>query len=251
MTSGDGTTCAANPSAPLLEARKLSLGYGKVPVVRELDLVVHPGEVVCILGANGAGKTTTLLGLAGEIAPLEGQIVCLGSTEPLPLHRHARNGLAFVPEERSVIFGLSVLDNLRIGRGSVEQALEFAPELKGRLKERAGLLSGGEQQILTLARALASKPKLLLADELSLGLSPILADRLLSAARQAADAGIGVVLVEQHIRSALSVADRGYVLRRGRLVMEGTTAELRARQGELEANYFAGPTLDEEMRMTP
>jgi branched-chain amino acid transport system ATP-binding protein len=226
----------------LVQTRNLSLGYNKMPVVTGLDLEVRAGEVVCILGANGAGKTTTILGIAGELAPLNGEIRWLGDASTAPLHVRARQGLSFVPEERSVIFGLSVRDNLRLGRGDIEEALEFAPELTSMLNKRAGLLSGGEQQILTLARALASKPKLLVADELSLGLAPLVVERLLIAAKQAAERGIGVLLVEQHIRSALAVADRAYVLRRGRVVLQGNAADLANRTADIEASYMtAGP----------
>jgi branched-chain amino acid transport system ATP-binding protein len=226
----------------VIEARDLSLGYNKMPVVQGMDLVVHAGEVVSLLGANGAGKTTTILGLAGEITPLAGEIHWLGQPTRSPLHVRARQGLSFVPEERSVIFGLSVLDNLRIGRGNVDAALEFAPELTKMMRMKAGLLSGGEQQILTLARALASEPKLLVADELSLGLAPLVVERLLHAAVRAAERGIGVLLVEQQIRSALAVSDRAYVLRRGRIVLQGDAADLAGRTDEIEASYMtAGP----------
>jgi branched-chain amino acid transport system ATP-binding protein len=224
---------------PLIAARSLSVGYGRIPVVRELDLEVRPGEVVCLLGANGAGKTTTLLALAGELQPLGGSVVWLGTPVRTPLHVRARQGLGYVPEERSIIRGLSVMDNLRIGRGSVEAALDFAPELKRLLNRSAGLLSGGEQQMLTLARALAGEPKLLLADELSLGLAPLIVERLLTAVEAAATRGVGVLLVEQHVRSALSVADRAYVLRRGTIVMQGEAADMRNRIGEIEDSYLA------------
>jgi len=224
---------------PLIAARRLSVGYSRIPVVRDLDLDVRPGEVVCLLGANGAGKTTTLLALAGELTPLDGSVVWLGEPVRTPLHVRARQGLGYVPEERSIIRGLSVMDNLRIGRGSVEAALEFAPELKRLVNRPAGLLSGGEQQILTLARALAGEPKLLLADELSLGLAPLVVERLLTAVQDAARRGVGVLLVEQHVRSALAVADRAYVLRRGTIVMEGQAADMRSRIGEIEDSYLA------------
>jgi branched-chain amino acid transport system ATP-binding protein len=234
------------PPSPLLLARRLTLGYGGPPVVRNLDLVIHPGEIVSMLGANGAGKTTSLLGLAGELVPMSGTLSCLGESGFKPLHARARRGLSFVPEGRSVIFSLTVIENLRLGRGPVEKALDLAPELKKRLHCRAGVLSGGEQQILALARALASDPKLLLADELSFGLAPLAADRLLSAVRQAADGGIGVLMVEQHLGSALAVSDRCYVLQRGRVTLEGGASELRGRMGELRSSYLGdnlGPHL--------
>jgi branched-chain amino acid transport system ATP-binding protein len=227
------------PGAPVIAARSLSIGYGRIPVVRDLDLEVYPGEVVCLLGANGAGKTTTLLGLAGELQPLDGTVEWLGRPARSPLHVRAREGLSFVPEERSVIRGLNVLENLKIGRGSVEAALEYAPPLGALLKRPAGLLSGGEQQMLTLARALAGEPKLLLADELSLGLAPLIVERLLTAVEEGAKRGVAVLLVEQHVRSALTVSDRAFVLRRGQITLSGNAADLMGRIDEIEASYLA------------
>ncbi|OLO26062.1 ABC transporter ATP-binding protein [Streptomyces sp. MNU77] len=224
----------------MLSADRLSVGYDGVPVVRELDLEVRAGEVVVLLGANGAGKTTTLLGLGGVLPPLAGTVRWLGRERRVPLHGRCRAGMAFVPETRSVIPGLNVRDNLRLGRGGVEAALEAVPELRPLLKRRAGLLSGGEQQMLTLARALAGKPRLLLADELSLGLAPLIVQRLLRMVREAADAGLGVLLVEQQARNALAVADRAYVLRRGRVVLQGRADDLLGRISEVEAGYLAG-----------
>ncbi len=227
-------------SAPAVEARGLSAGYGDLAAVHDLDLVVYPGEVVALLGPNGAGKTTTLLTLAGELAPLGGQVHWLGSDRKAPLHRRVREGLAFVPEERSVIKRLTTDDNLRLGKRDVAAALEFFPELAERRGLRAGLLSGGEQQMLALGRALASNPKVLLADELSLGLAPMLVTRLLTAVREAADRGVAVLIVEQHATQALQIADRVYVLRRGRIEIAGTAAEVRGRIGEVEQAYLAG-----------
>jgi branched-chain amino acid transport system ATP-binding protein len=163
-----------------------------------------------------------------------------------PLHVRARQGLAYVPEERSVIRGLTVLDNLKIGRGSVDAAFAFAPELRYLVKRPAGLLSGGEQQLLTLARSLAGDPKVLLADELSLGLAPLIVERLLGAVREAAGRGVGVLLVEQHVRSALAIADRALVLRRGTIVLQGTGADLMNRIDEIEATYLALEGDDDE-----
>ncbi len=206
---------------PLIEARSLAAGYDGVPAVHDLDLYVDAGEIVALLGPNGAGKTTTMLTLAGEIPPLAGEVRFEGTPTTAPLHRRAKRGLAIVTEERSVFMDLSTAANLRLGRGETARALELFPELDELLGRRAGLLSGGEQQILTLARALAGEPKLLLADELSLGLAPLIVERILRAVREAADRNVGVLLVEQHAVQALRLADRAYVLRRGRIELEG------------------------------
>ena len=232
-------------AAPLIETRKLSAGYGGVPAVHDLDLSVSPGEIVALLGPNGAGKTTTLLTLAGELRPIDGEVLFEGTPTKAPLHRRAKRGVALVTEERSVFMGLTTAANLRLGQGDPAKALELFPELEKLMRRRAGLLSGGEQQILTLARALAAEPKLLLADELSLGLAPLVVQRLLRSVRTAVDErGLGVLLVEQHALQALKLADRAYVLRRGRVVLEGPAAELLDRLGEIEESYLAGPSVN-------
>lgn len=224
----------------VIEARNITAGYGAVPVVRDLTLQARRGEVVALLGANGAGKTTTLLALAGELPLTAGEVRLHDQTTKAPLFRRARQQLSFVPEERSVFRGLSTRDNLRVGSCEIEGALELFPELEKRLDVRAGMLSGGEQQMLTLARALGRQPKVLLADELSLGLAPIVVTRLLVAVREAADRGTGVILVEQHVRKVLQFADRVYVMRRGRIVLEGTAADLSTRITDIEQEYFSG-----------
>lgn len=225
----------------LIAARELSLSYGAVPAVTNLDLEVRAGEVVALMGANGAGKSTTLMGLAGLLKPSGGQTELMGAPSTEPMHKRARRGMRYVSEERSIIRGLSVSDNLKLGLGPVDEAIELFPELEPLLGRPAGLLSGGEQQILTLARALAGDVRVLLADELSLGLAPLVVRRLLTAARRAADErGVGVLLVEQHAHLALTYADRAYVLHRGEAVLEGSASELSARLDEIQASYLHG-----------
>jgi branched-chain amino acid transport system ATP-binding protein len=246
-----GLATSASPAAdvggtalPILEARQLTVGYSGIPAVRDLDLQVRAGEVVALLGANGAGKTATILGLAGELKPMSGEVWWLGKPVRSSLARRAREGLALVTEERSVFMQLTTAENLRLGRGDPEKALELFPLLRDHLQRRAGLLSGGQQQILTLARALASSPKALLADELSLGLAPIIVRQLLGVLRQAADEhGIGVLLVEQHARNAFEVADRVYVMHRGRCALAGSTAEMEEQFALIEESYLSGPPL--------
>jgi ABC-type branched-subunit amino acid transport system ATPase component len=224
----------------LLEAEGLCVGYGPVQVVRNLDLVVMSGEVVALLGPNGAGKTTTLLALSGELTPAAGQVKWKGDRLSGPLHRRVRNGLGYVTEERSVFMRLSTRDNLRVGGVSADRCLSIFPELGKRMTVAAGNLSGGEQQMLTLARALSRQPEVLLADELSLGLAPIIVDRLLAAVRSAADLGVGVLLVEQHITSAMSIADRVYVMNRGQIRFSGSAKEFQRERKSIEHSLLGG-----------
>jgi branched-chain amino acid transport system ATP-binding protein len=208
-------------------------------VIRDINLVLHPGEVVGLFGANGAGKTTTMLALAGELMPLDGEVELHGEVTRDPLYRRAQNGLMFVTEEKSVIMGLTTRDNLRVGGVDIDIALGLFPELEKRINIMGGLLSGGEQQMLSLARALGRNPRILLADELSLGLAPIVVQRLLQAVRDAAaELGMAVLLVEQHVRQALKFADRAYIMRRGTVEISGTTAELMSRISDIEETYL-------------
>jgi branched-chain amino acid transport system ATP-binding protein len=233
----------APASAPALEARAITAGYGPQPVIHDIDLVVQPGEVVGLLGANGAGKTTTLLSLAGELPLLSGEVLLGGTATTAPLYRRARQGLTFVTEEKSVFMGLTARDNLRVADVDTDVALGLFPELERLLGVRAGLLSGGEQQMLTLARALSRKPTVLLADELSMGLAPIIVKRLLEAvARVARQQDTAVLLVEQHVRKALEYCDRAYVMHRGRIELSGSASELLGRIGEIEDRYLTAAT---------
>ena len=235
-------------SDPLLRARGLCAGYGDVTVVRDLDLHVDPGEVVALLGPNGAGKTTTLLTVSGLLPVLGGSLEVLGSppTTRRP-QRNARRGVAHVPEDRALFHQLTVAENLRLGgrRGADEaRVLALFPALEPLLGRQAGLLSGGEQQMLAVGRALASGPRLLLVDEMSLGLAPIVVEGLLPVLRTVADDGVGVLLVEQHVRLALEVADRAYVLNHGELVASGRADELAGEAALLEASYLGTSALD-------
>jgi ABC-type branched-subunit amino acid transport system ATPase component len=231
-------------SASVLAIERLTAGYEEAPVVRELDLRVGQGEVVALLGANGAGKTTTLRAISGIVRPMEGRIEVAGrDLERMSISGRAKLGIAHVPETRGVFFGLTVAEHLRLGhrgeRLDAEAAYRFFPALRELRDRRCGLLSGGEQQMLAVGRALARRPKLLLLDELSLGLAPLIVERLLPVVREyALETGCGVLLVEQHIQLALTVADQGYVLSHGAIVMHDRAEVLRDNRELLMASYF-------------
>lgn len=225
---------------PILRTAQLTAGYGLVPVVSGVDLEVHSGEIVALLGPNGAGKTTTLLAVSGWLRPQSGTVWWLGRAVSSRLSARARQGLGFLVSERSVIRAISGRENLRLAGGSMARAVEIFPELCEFWNRRAGLLSGGEQQILGLAVALARQPKLLMIDEMSLGLAPRVVQRVLDALRRvAAEDGLGVLLVEQHLRNALAISDRAYVMRRGKIVMSGCSAEMSQEIDAIEAHYLS------------
>jgi branched-chain amino acid transport system ATP-binding protein len=229
----------------LIETRDLVCGYGRLPVVRDLNISVNEGEVVCLLGANGAGKTTSLLTIAGALPKLSGDLSVMGApvTAARP-HEIARRGVAIVPEGRGLFYKLTVAENLRLRRhrGStveVSDVMTSFPALTNLMNRRAGLLSGGEQQMLALAGALVADPKVIMLDEMSLGLAPIIVEQLLPTVRNIADQrGMAVLLVEQHVLAALKVADRGYVMAHGRVVAEGSATDLKRDAELLEASYL-------------
>ena len=238
-------------SGNVLALRGLVAGYNSIPVVHGIDLTVGAGEVVALLGSNGSGKTTTLLTVSGLLAPLGGEIELFGKpvrtgrrVRPAEVARRACSGLAHVPEDRGLFFDLTVAEHLRLGQrrrpaSASGEVLDLFPALRQLMNRRAGLLSGGEQQMLALARAVQGKPRLLFVDEMSLGLAPIVADQLVPILRSVADqTGAGVLIVEQRVPLALAIADRAYLLTRGKVTSTGTAEELRKRADLIEAGYL-------------
>jgi len=241
---------AAAGSDTVLELDRLSVAYDRAPVVRDLTLTVGRGEVVALLGANGAGKTTTLRAVSGLLKPTSGAVRLDGDdlAGVSPTAR-ARLGLAHVPHDRGIFFGLTVAEHFRLdganGQAEMDAAFDHFPALGKLSGRKAGLLSGGEQQMLAIARALSRRPKLLMLDEMSLGLAPVIVDRLLPVVRESATSnGTGVLLVEQHVHLALKIADRAYILSHGELAASGSADQLSKDSALLAASYLGGAAGD-------
>ncbi|HSM92129.1 MAG TPA: ABC transporter ATP-binding protein [Anaeromyxobacteraceae bacterium] len=235
----------------MLIVRELCAGYGLSEVLDGVSLEVKAGQVVALIGANGAGKTTTMRAISGLLAPTRGQILLDGEpVQGVGAARVARRGLAHAPEGRKVFAPLSVEDNLLLGafrwlprlfgfrrRAAIdlERAYSLFPRLAERRRQAAGTLSGGEQQMLAIGRALMARPKVMLLDEPSMGLAPVVVQEVFRTIRRLKDEGMTLLLVEQFARTALEVADQAYVMERGRIVVSGTPAELRRNERVLEA----------------
>jgi branched-chain amino acid transport system ATP-binding protein len=231
----------------LLKVENLELAYGEVPAVRDISFEVAEGEIVTLIGANGAGKSTTMRGVAGAMLPRKGKILFDGAdVTGLPHYRRALAGIALVPEGRRVFPALSVRENLEMGgfkyrkhraklESQMEKMMQMFPRLKERERQAAGTLSGGEQQMLALSRALMSEPRLLCMDEPSLGLAPLVVEGIFQSIRAANAAGTSVLLVEQNARYALETASRGYVLQTGSIIASGPCAALKQDERVKEA----------------
>jgi len=234
-------------SGPLLEIEGLRVSYGDAQALFGIDVAVDEGEVLAVLGANGAGKSTLAGAVSGLVRPVSGHIRFRGTEiSSLPSHRIASLGVAHIPEGRGIFPSLPVIDNLRMrlrrvgGRSererAIARALELFPVLGERRRQRAGTLSGGEQQMLALAPVLAAPPSLLVADELSLGLAPLLVDTIFKTLAEARARGVTIVLIEQFVHRALAFADRAVILERGRIGWQGPSADAGA---EVLARYMS------------
>ncbi|WP_246636315.1 ABC transporter ATP-binding protein [Actinoplanes hulinensis] len=227
----------------MLRLDAVTAGYAGIPAVRDIGLSVASGEIVAMLGPNGAGKTTTLRTAAGILTPMTGTVAAFGRPLRRRLEQNARAGLVLVPDTRGVFHSLTVRENLTLARrrrgDSLDDVLDLFPALRELMGRRCGQLSGGEQQMLAIAKALVHRPRVLLIDEMSMGLAPVAVQALLPSIRALADRfAVGVLLVEQHIDLALSIADRAVVLHHGRIVLTGPAAELRADRNAVAEAYF-------------
>jgi branched-chain amino acid transport system ATP-binding protein len=232
----------------MLEVHDLQVAYGQAPALWGVSFTLRERELLCVVGPNGAGKTTLINALAGVLRSRGGRIVFEGrDITALPPHRFCEAGVAIVPEGRRLFGSMSVLENLEIGSllgaakakrsESIEAVLALFPALKPKLAQAAGELSGGQQQMVAIGRALMARPRLLLLDEPSLGLSPLIVQEMFGAIRRVNEAGTAVLLVEQNVATALRVAHRAYVLEEGRMVAEGTPDELMSRD-EIRRAYL-------------
>ena len=239
-------------TTPLLQVNALSVAFGGIQAVREVSLNVAEGELVTLIGANGAGKTTTLKAITRTLAAsrCNGSVHFAGSAiDAVAPHRLPQLGLAMVPEGRGVFTRMTIRENLLMGAyarddladisADIERWFETFPRLKERQSQLAGTLSGGEQQMLAMARALMSRPRLLLLDEPSMGLAPIMVERIFEVVREVAQQGVTILLVEQNVRQALAIATRGYVMESGRIVLHDTAANLLEDARVVEA-YLGG-----------
>ncbi len=223
----------------LLSLRDVHAFYGKIQAIKGISLEVHPGEIVALLGSNGAGKSTTLKTISGLVPAKSGDIVWEGqSLVGIEPHRIVERGVVHVPEGRRIFAGLTVLENLELGgftvrkqkqlvRQGIEQAFTLFPRLKERSKQIAGTLSGGEQQMLAICRGLIAQPKLLMLDEPSMGLAPIIVQEIMAIIRQINQQGMTILLIEQNAKAALRLAHRGYVIETGKIIMHDRAEVLR------------------------
>jgi branched-chain amino acid transport system ATP-binding protein len=230
-------TAPTQDGQPVLELRNVSTHYGPIQMLRNVNLEIHPGEIVCLLGGNASGKTTTLKTILGYVVPSEGEVRLDGErVNGQPTQTLVEKGVSMVPENRRLFKRMTVRENLELGsyvrrdRGGVEEDLDrvlsLFPRVKERMNQRAATLSGGEQQMVAVARALMARPKVLLMDEPSMGLAPVLVEQNFDIIQQINEQGTTVFVVEQNARMALSIADRGYVLQTGRIVLASTAAGL-------------------------
>jgi branched-chain amino acid transport system ATP-binding protein len=233
------------PLAPILEVRDLSVSYGAIKALKGVSIRLMPGEIVTLIGANGAGKSTTLRAIMGLVPPSSGEVRFHGEpTRATPTFKLVRRGLILVPEGRAIFANLSVRENLEMGAYArrddgvgedFEKVFRIFPRLKERIKQTAGTLSGGEQQMLAIGRALMSRPKVLLLDEPSLGLAPLLVHTIFEAIEEIHREGTPVLLVEQNANAALRHSNRAYVLETGHVALEGSSADVAANPKVKEA----------------
>ena len=222
--------------APLLELEGINTFYGQIHILQDSNMVVRPGELVCLLGGNASGKSTTLKTILGIVRPRTGRVLLNGEdVTSMPTAHRIKRGLAIVPENRRLFGPMTVLENLEMGaylrpkadlKNEFERVYTLFPLLYERRSQLAGTLSGGEQQMVAMGRALMSQPRLLLMDEPSMGLAPVLVERSFEIIKQVNEAGVAMLVVEQNANVSLSIADRGYVLSTGRVVLEGNASDL-------------------------